>query len=176
MSNTNVLNFFDLFKVDTLYVVLGLAVVVVALLILLIVNLTKIKKLNTRLDKFTAGKDVASFEEVITDRFKDIDKLKVSDNTHSKQIAEISEELLSVYKKVGIVKYDAFNEMGGKLSFALAMLDKSNNGYVINAMHSREGCYTYIKEIVKGESYITLGDEEKKALDSAIKSDSLVTD
>ena len=176
MSNTNVLNFFDLFKVDTLYVVLGLAVVVVALLILLIVNLTKIKKLNARLDKFTAGKDVASFEEVITDRFKDIDKLKISDNTHSKQIAEISEELLSVYKKVGIVKYDAFNEMGGKLSFALAMLDKSNNGYVINAMHSREGCYTYIKEIVKGESYITLGDEEKKALDSAIKSDSLVTD
>ena len=84
--------------------------------------------------------------------------------------------MLSLYKKVGIVKYDAFNEMGGKLSFALAMLDKSNNGYVINAMHSREGCYTYIKEIVKGESYIALGDEEKKALERAINCDSLVTD
>ena len=56
------------------------------------------------------------------------------------------------------------------------MLDKSNNGYVINAMHSREGCYTYIKEIVKGESYIALGDEEKKALERAINCDSLVTD
>ena len=79
---------------------------------------------------------------------------------------------MKVYEKTGIVKYDAFNEMGGKLSFALAMLDKSNNGYVINAMHSREGCYTYIKEIVKGESFITLGEEEKKALDQAVNSDS----
>ena len=38
----------------------------------------------------------------------------------------------------------------------LALLDKNNNGFIMNAMHSREGCYTYIKEIVKGESYIEL--------------------
>ncbi len=62
------------------------------------------------------------------------------------------------------------------MSFALAMLDKSNNGYVINAIHSREGCYTYAKEIIKGESYITLGEEEKKALDKAINSDNAMTD
>ena len=59
-------------------------------------------------------------------------------------------------------------EMGGKLSFALAMLDKDNNGFVLNAIHSREGCYTYIKEIVKGESYIVLGEEEKEALRQAV--------
>ncbi len=176
MNDTNVLNFFDLFKVETLYVILGLIVVVIVLLILLIVNLGKIKKLNERLDRFTAGKDAKSLEDIITSRFKEVDELKVSNKIHKQQIAQLTEEMLSVYKKVGIVKYDAFNEMGGKLSFALAMLDKSNNGYIINAMHSREGCYTYIKEIVKGESYITLGEEEKKALDNAIKSDSLVTD
>ena len=84
--------------------------------------------------------------------------------------------MFSVYKKVGIVKYDAFNEMGGKLSFALAMLDKSNNGYVINAIHSREGCYTYAKEIVRGESFITLGEEEKKALEKAVNSDNTMAD
>ena len=138
--------------------------------------MTKIKKLNERLDKFTAGKNAASLEETITNRFKEIDNLKASNKKHNKQLAELTEEMLSVYKKTGIVKYDAFNEMGGKLSFALAMLDKSNNGYVLNAMHSREGCYTYIKEIVKGESYIALGDEEKKALEMAIKSDSGLTD
>ena len=49
--------------------------------------------------------------------------------------------------------------MGGKLSFALALLDNRNNGFIINAMHSREGCYTYVKEIINGESYITLGDK-----------------
>ena len=71
-------------------------------------------------------------------------------------------------QKCGLVKYDAFNEMGGKLSFALAFLDSNNNGWIMNAMHSREGCFTYAKEIVKGESYVELAEEEAEALDRAI--------
>lgn len=67
-----------------------------------------------------------------------------------------------------MVKYDAFHEMGGKLSFSLALLDQKNDGFIINAMHSREGCYTYIKEIVNGNSIIVLADEEKEALDIAM--------
>ena len=181
MQNTqtgamNMLDFFGLFNVATLYIILGLTVLVIALVVLYIVNIVKIKKLNGRISELTKGKDGKSLEEIMTTRFGEIDKLKASNAKHTKQINAINEELLSVYKKVGIVKYDAFNEMGGKLSFALAMLDKSNNGYVINAMHSREGCYTYIKEIVKGESYIALGEKKKKALESAINCDSLVTD
>ena len=69
---------------------------------------------------------------------------------------------------MGLIKYDAFHEMGGKLSFALAMLDGNNTGFVINSMHSREGCYTYIKEIIDGKSYIPLGAEEQKALNQAM--------
>ena len=67
-----------------------------------------------------------------------------------------------------MVKYDAFHEMGGKLSFSLALLNKEDDGFIINAMHSREGCYTYIKEIIKGNSVIVLSDEEKEALDLAV--------
>jgi hypothetical protein len=47
--------------------------------------------------------------------------------------------------------------------------DENNNGWVFNAMHSREGCYTYIKEIVKGESYMELGEEERESLKKAMK-------
>ena len=166
------LDFFGIAQIDTLYVVLGICAIIIALVVLLIMSLTKIKKLNRRLDKFMKGKDAKSLEELVTTRFAEIDNLKATGKKNSRHIAEMNEELMKVYEKTGIVKYDAFNEMGGKLSFALAMLDKSNNGYVINAMHSREGCYTYIKEIVKGESFITLGEEEKKALDQAVNSDS----
>ena len=67
-----------------------------------------------------------------------------------------------------MVKYDAFHEMGGKLSFSLALLDQENNGFIINAMHSREGCYTYIKEILNGNSIIVLADEEREALNIAL--------
>lgn len=65
------------------------------------------------------------------------------------------------------MKYDAFNEMGGKLSFSLAMLNGKDDGFVLNAVHSREGCYTYIKEIVSGNSIIVLADEEQEALNMA---------
>ena len=67
-----------------------------------------------------------------------------------------------------MVKYDAFHEMGGKLSFSLALLDQKNDGFIINAMHSREGCYTYIKEILNGNSIIVLADEEREALNIAL--------
>lgn len=165
------LDFFGIAQLDTLYVLLGICAVLLVLVVLLVLSQLKIKKLNCRIDKFMSGKDAKSLEEVFTNRFSEIDRLKSMSKKNSKKISEIEEELLKVYEKTGIVKYDAFNEMGGKLSFALAMLDKSNNGYVINAMHSREGCYTYIKEIVNGESYITLGDEEKKAVDQAVNGD-----
>ena len=72
------------------------------------------------------------------------------------------------YQRMGLIKYDAFSEMGGKLSFSLAMLDVKNNGFIINAMHTREGCYTYIKEIVEGNSIIVLSEEEQEALNRAM--------
>jgi hypothetical protein len=69
--------------------------------------------------------------------------------------------------KYGIVKYDAFDDVGGKLSFALAMLDGNNTGFVLNAIHSKDNCFLYIKEVVAGESYIMLSNEEMKALQAA---------
>ena len=87
-----------------------------------------------------------------------------------KNIEDIFATLRFTFQKLGLVKYDAFNEMGGKLSFSLAMLNERNDGYIINAMHSREGCYTYIKEIIDGNSIIALSEEEKEALEMAMKS------
>lgn len=168
--------FLDLIGNNSTYIIIALVVLLLALIGLVVFLLVNYNKLNKKYIDFMTGSDGKNLEDTILKRFSEIDSLKVSNNINEKSIAAINEELLSVYKKVGIVKYDAFNEMGGKLSFALAMLDKCNNGYVINAMHSREGCYTYIKEIVKGESYITLGEEEKTALEQAINSDSVVTD
>lgn len=50
------------------------------------------------------------------------------------------------------------------------MLDDSNTGFILNTMHGRDSSYTYIKEITKGESYATLGEEEKEALEKAMNS------
>lgn len=166
------LDFFGLFSVDTLYVILGMAVVMAIMLVFLIINSVKIKKMKLTYTSFMSGKDGKSLEEVILKRFKEVDELKKEDEAKKVQLDDINESLRYAFSKMGMVKYDAFNEMGGKLSFALALLDNRNNGFLINAMHSREGCYTYVKEIINGESYINLGEEEKKALNKAINSES----
>ena len=166
------LDFFELFSVDTLYVILGMAVVMAVMLVFLIINSVKIKKMKLTYTSFMSGKDGKSLEEVILKRFKEVDELKKEDAAKKVQLDDVNESLRYAFSKMGMVKYDAFNEMGGKLSFALALLDNRNNGFLINAMHSREGCYTYVKEIIKGESYINLGEEEKKALNKAINSES----
>ena len=58
--------------------------------------------------------------------------------------------------------------MGGKLSFALCMLDEENNGYLLNSVHSNNASYVYSKEIVDGSSAIELGEEESEALKKAL--------
>jgi len=162
------IDFFGAFSINAEYIILGMLVITIMAIILSIVILFKLKVLKRRYNLFMNGKDAESLEPLLLKRFEEIDSLNSANTKNTKEIEEIFNRLQFVYQKVGIVKYDAFNEMGGRLSFSLAMLDNRNNGHIINSMHSREGCYTYIKEIVNGQSYIELGDEERKALNQAL--------
>ncbi|MDD3661317.1 MAG: DUF4446 family protein, partial [Lachnospiraceae bacterium] len=78
------------------------------------------------------------------------------------------------FQKFGLVKYDAFKQMGGMLSFSLALLNDQDNGFIINSVHSSDGCYSYTKEVKDGMSDISLGEEEKKALEIALNSNNRV--
>ena len=136
--------------------------------ILLLVNMGKSNRLRKRYEAFMQGKNAESLEETLSTRIQQIDQLLVSEKENRENIENISNILLHTFQKVGMVKYDAFHEMGGKLSFSLALLNQENDGFIINAMHSREGCYTYIKEILNGNSIIVLADEEREALNIAL--------
>ena len=155
--------------IDSDYILLGLAGFVVILLIILLVNAVQIHKLKKKYKMFMDGKNAKTLEESIMSRMDQMDYLISSNKKNENDIQTIYKNLKSTFEKVGLVKYDAFQEMGGKLSFSLALLNETNDGFIINAMHSREGCYTYIKEIIDGNSVITLADEEKEALDMAMR-------
>ncbi len=148
-----------------------LTVCVLVLLILLIVQKKRIDRLTQRIDRFLQGKDLADLEQVVTDGFRDIAVLKRNMNTVANALNQISDMYALSIQKMGIVKYNAFDEMGGNLSFALALLNKDNSGLVLNSVHSSDGCYTYVKEIVRGESYVMLGNEERAAIKQAVESD-----
>ena len=162
------INFFDLFSVETLYIVLGLAGVSLITLILAIIALCKAAKLKKKYRSFMEGSDGKSIESLIHEHLDEIESIRTVGEKNSAAVKDIYEKMQYTFQKVGIVKYDAFHEMGGKLSFAICMLDKNDNGCLVNVMHSNNGCFAYIKEIINGESFIELGDEEANALKQAV--------
>ncbi len=150
-----------------LMVVFVLALMVPTLLALTIIVLVKIRYLTKKYNAFMKGSSGISLESSIFTRLKEIDSLKEESKCASEKLEGIYKSLNYSYQKIGIVKYDAFKEMGGKLSFSLCLLDNENSGFILTAMHTREGCYTYVKEVIKGEAFVILASEEKKALDEA---------
>lgn len=157
----------DLFGFDSDYIIIGLAAVVVIILVLYIVNIVQMNKLKKRYNIFMSGKNAKTLEDTLIKRLDQVDTLIAANSTNEKNIDKLFSNMKFTFQKVGLVKYDAFHEMGGKLSFSLALLNETDDGFVMNAVHSREGCYTYIKEIVGGNSIIVLAEEEQEALDMA---------
>lgn len=155
---------------DSDYIIIGLLAAVVILLILTLVNIVQMRKLKKNYRIFMSGKTAKNLEDTLIKRLDEVDSLIASNSKNEELIRVLSQNMKYTYQKMGLIKYDAFHEMGGKLSFSLAMLDVRNNGFIINAMHTREGCYTYIKEIVDGNSIIVLSEEEQEALKRAMES------
>jgi hypothetical protein len=168
------IDLFGIVSIDASYVVVALAATILLLIVtfvLAIIGIVKASKLKKKYRKFMEGSDGESIEKLIKTNLKDVKEIKSTTVKNSQDIADIYGKLEKTFCKIGINKYDAFHEMGGKLSFALCMLDRKNNGYIINVMHSNTGCFAYVKEIINGESYIELGGEEKKSLDDALASE-----
>lgn len=160
---------------DSDYIILGLAGFCIILFILVIVNMVQTSKMKKKYKKFMSGKNAKSLEEILVKRLDQIDSLVEANAANEKNIKKVVNNMKFTFQKVGLVKYDAFNEMGGKLSFSLALLNASNDGFVLNAVHSREGCYTYIKEIIDGNSIIVLAQEEQEALNMAMEAEKPAT-
>ena len=150
------------------YISIALSVCCVVLLVLIIISLCKLKTLKRRVDSLTRGKDTESMEDIILSYLQRVESLEEGEEITRAALTAIKDNLKITYQKKGLVKYDAFREMSGALSYSLALLDKENNGVLISSMYSREGCYTYAKDIVNGESKINLSEEETEALKQAM--------
>lgn len=145
-----------------LLVIIGLIVVVVMLF-------NKYNKMIKKYDKFMRGSTARSMENQIIDMCEDQRFLKQMVENNQNQIADLYKKHAFAIQKIGMVKYDAYHESGGKLSSVLCLLDENNNGFIINSVHSTSGCFSYLKRVKKGVSDITLGKEEQVSLDRAMK-------
>lgn len=153
--------------IDVGVMFLLLLVLIVILAIITVSMSIRLSRLTRKYQSFMKGKDGRSMESVFAERLSEIEKISKQCNTNKVNGELVKEHLGSALTHYGIVKYDAFDDVGGKMSFALAMLDDDNSGFILNTIHSRDNCFQYIKEVVKGESYILLSNEEIEALNRA---------
>lgn len=153
---------------DPFYIIIGMAICIIALIATTSACIVKMNKLYRRYDYFMRGRDAESLEEIIVEQMESIKVLKAEDRANKDSIRLINRNIRASFQKFGMVKYNAFKGMGGNLSFVFALLDYTNTGFILNAVHSREGCYLYVKEVDRGQTEVLLGSEEKEALEQAL--------
>ena len=128
----------------------------------------KYRRLFKSYDNFMTGRSARNLEDIIILLRKDIRSLKNENKLNREAIRELNKIQRECYQKIGILKYDAFDGMGGKLSFALCILNYRNSGYIINSIHSREVTFNYIRIVENGQTDQVLTREEKIVLEQAL--------
>ena len=108
--------------IDTAYILIGIGVIELILLILVIIALCKLKKYHRKIDRFMRGKDAESLEETILSCIEKNEQVDKMNQMLREDIVGLRKNQRITYQKMGMVKYNAFREMSGDLSYALALL------------------------------------------------------
>lgn len=143
----------------------GVLALLILFCILLLVNLVKFKKLRRRYEAFMQGQDGKKLEHVLQDCARKVNVNQEEVQNLKLYVAGTVERKVnnSLYKSK-MLRYNAFEGMGGDLSFVWVLLDDENNGYILNNIHNREGGYMYAKIVKKGTCEQRLSPEEEQVL------------
>lgn len=143
---------------------------ILLLLVLIIVLFVKLSGLRKRLDGFMGGSDGRSLESAFQKKFENMDYVNAKLVEIDNRLDNVDRNLLITFQKYSVIKYDAFDVGGGKLSFVMTLLTKENNGFIINTVHSTtdQGYFSYLKEVKNGIVDVELAAEERLSLEQAM--------
>ncbi len=150
------------------YILLAFLLLICLNFLVLILVLRKHSKLKKKYEAFMKGNDGESLEDILKKVVLDNKKVKEQEKTNIENISSIQQQSIACYQRMGLIKYDSFRGMAGQLSFALALLNGENSGFIMNCVHTQDGCYTYTKLVVNGKCDVVLCEEEKDALQIAL--------
>jgi hypothetical protein len=148
------------------YILAGLIVVSLGWSIYLTVKYNKLYNKAAILFSDQSGENVAKIIENYLKSVKDVEDHCFAIDNELKKVKKMAEES---YQKIGFVRYNPFGDVGGDQSFCVCLLDDKNSGFVISSIHSREGTRVYSKTVHRGVSEYNLSEEEKKAIELALK-------
>lgn len=158
----------DFFKSDiSLIVIFSINIVLFVLVIISNVRISKMNKNNKEfMQKLGTGKDIGEDLNNYMERIIELEQALSETHSYCKQLEN---KMKSCIQKIGIVRYNAYNDAGNDLSFAVALLDEKNNGIVFNGIYSREMSNIYAKPIVDGNCKYNITKEENEALNKAME-------
>ena len=149
--------------------ILVLFVIVIILSVLYITSVINLKKLRTSYSKFMNKLGNGNnLEEMLQNYIKKVETVEAKNEEIISYCKVIDENIKRCTQKIGIVRYNAFKDVGSDLSFTLAILDDYNNGVVLNGIYARDSSNIYAKPIENGVSKYVLSEEEKEAVNRAI--------
>jgi hypothetical protein len=147
--------------------ILALAAIAIILLVAVIILARRTSRLGARLAGLTRGGDGTSFEAVLDAHLDRVTAVGQDLDDLTARTAVLERDLRRTFSRVGLVRYNPFEETGGNQSFALALLDADGNGWVLSSLHARTGTRVYAKAVTRGRSDTALSDEESEAIRTA---------
>lgn len=164
------MNFFEFINENSPFIITGLAIFSLIIFILCIAAIIKASKIKKRVSEFMGDKNGGDFEETLKEFIARSDAIDERYLRVINDIKAIQTQIRFCIQKVGIVRYNPFEDVGGDLCYAVAILNQNDDGFVLNSVYSRDGCYTYAKPIENGKcSKYKLSAEEDEAVIRAVK-------
>ncbi|WP_295992068.1 DUF4446 family protein [uncultured Veillonella sp.] len=143
-------------------------VLVIALLVYCVILHIRLGSLKKKYDFFMQGENGASLERKLSVEVSEIRDAAKDLETMMTEQAAIRNIQSNTIQKIGFIKYNAFENIGNDLSFALTLLDGNNNGICISSIYGRNESRIFSKPIVKGKSLVSLSQEELESLNEAL--------
>ena len=137
------------------------------LVFMLVLQTLQISRLRQRLDMLTRGSDGESLEAVMGAHLETVHQVGRDLDELTARTAVLESSARHHFSRSGLVRFNPFPDTGGNQSFALALLDESEGGFVVSSLHSRTGTRIYAKSVVGGKAEVSLSTEETEALDQA---------
>lgn len=151
------------------YFIIGLTLIfLIALIVFININI-KLAKMTKRYRRLMTGMDGSNIERLLMGHIDEVREVVKQVNELDQQCRNNQITLNKCMQKVGVVRFSAFEGVGSDLSYAIALLDENNDGFVLSSIFTRDNSRTYVKPIEKLESTYALTTEELEAIDKAIK-------
>jgi hypothetical protein len=148
--------------------IVGLGAVVLILLLVLVLQARRIGRLRRRLDLLTRGEEGRSLDAVLDAHLDKVYAVaRELDELQARAAVQEAVGRRSI-QRVGLVRFNPFEDTGGNQSFALALVDGVGAGFVVSSLHSRTGTRVYAKAVLDGRSDGALSEEESEALRRAL--------